>query len=92
MYQKADQVLSQLPPEYKDDLLPAIRNEFLQQEKTVVVFDDDPTGTQTCHEVVVLTSWTLALLIRELKKEPSILFILTNCKEFVKGRGGRAKY
>ncbi len=70
MYQKADQILSQLPPEYKDDLLPAIRNEFLQQEKTVVVFDDDPTGTQTCHDVVVLTSWTVALLIRELKKKP----------------------
>jgi uncharacterized protein YgbK (DUF1537 family) len=84
MYQKADQILSQLPPEYKDDLLPAIRNEFLQQEKTVVVFDDDPTGTQTCHDVVVLTSWTVALLIRELEKKPSILFILTNSRSFSK--------
>ena len=84
MYQKADQVLSQLPPEYKDDLIPAIRSEFLQQEKTVVVFDDDPTGTQTCHDVVVLTSWTLALLIRELEKKPSILFILTNSRSFAK--------
>ena len=84
MYQKADQILSQLPPEYKGDLLPAIRNEFLQEEKTVVVFDDDPTGTQTCHDVVVLTSWTLALLIRELKKKPSILFILTNSRSFSK--------
>ena len=84
MYQKAAQLLSQLPPEYKGDLLPAIRNEFLMEEKTVVVFDDDPTGTQTCYDVVVLTSWTLPILIRELKKKPSILFILTNSRSFSK--------
>jgi uncharacterized protein YgbK (DUF1537 family) len=84
MYQKAAQILSQLPPEYKGDLLPAIRNEFLMEEKTVVVFDDDPTGTQTCYDVVVLTSWTLPILIRELRKKPSILFILTNSRSFSK--------
>jgi len=84
MYQKAAHLLSQLPPEYKGDLLPAIRNEFLMEEKTVVVFDDDPTGTQTCYDVVVLTSWTLPILIRELKKKPSILFILTNSRSFSK--------
>jgi uncharacterized protein YgbK (DUF1537 family) len=84
MYQKADLLLAQLPPEYKGDLLPAIRNEFLMEEKTVVVFDDDPTGTQTCHDVVVLTSWTLPILIRELKKKPSILFILTNSRSLSK--------
>ena len=33
---------------------------------------------------MVLTSWTLALLIRELKKKPSILFILTNSRSFAK--------
>ena len=82
MYQKAEQLLSQLPPEYKDDLLPTIRNEFLQEEKTVVVFDDDPTGTQTCHDVMVLTAWTVALLVRELQKKPSILFILTNSRSY----------
>ena len=84
MYQKAAQLLSQLPHEYKGDLLPAIRNEFLMEDKTVVVFDDDPTGTQTCYDVVVLTSWTLPILIRELKKKPSILFILTNSRSFSK--------
>ena len=80
MYQSVDQVLSQLPPEYQGDLLPSIREEFLRQEKTVVVFDDDPTGTQTCHDVTVLTSWTIPLLVRELEKKPSILFILTNSR------------
>jgi uncharacterized protein YgbK (DUF1537 family) len=84
MYQKAEQLLSQLPPQYKDDLLPTIRNQFLQEEKTVVVFDDDPTGTQTCHDVMVLTAWRVALLVRELQKKPSILFILTNSRSYSK--------
>ncbi len=80
MYKKADQSLSQLPPEYQTELLPAIRREFLQSRKTVVVFDDDPTGTQTCYDVVVLTSWAVATIAEELEKEPSILFILTNSR------------
>lgn len=80
MYKKADQVLSQLPQEYKDELLPEIRREFLKSEKTVVVFDDDPTGTQTCHDVVVLISWSVSLILEALRKKPSILFILTNSR------------
>ena len=80
MYKKAKQTLSQLPPEYQTELLPDIRREFLQSTKTVVVFDDDPTGTQTCYDVVVLTSWSVAAIAEELKKKPSILFILTNSR------------
>lgn len=80
MYKKADEVLSQLPPEYDGELLPSIRQEFLKSEKTVVIFDDDPTGTQTCHDVFVLTSWKTSLIAEELRKKPSILFILTNTR------------
>jgi uncharacterized protein YgbK (DUF1537 family) len=80
MYQKAAHIISQLPPEREDDLLPAIRKTFLQSEKTVLVFDDDPTGTQTCHDVIVLTSWSVELIAEELAKKPSILFILTNSR------------
>lgn len=80
MYPKADHILSQLPCEYKGELLSDIHSKFLQEEKTVIVFDDDPTGTQTCHDVVVLTSWSVALLVQELKKKPYVLFILTNSR------------
>ena len=80
MYQKADELISALPPEKKDDLLPAIRREFLESGKTIVALDDDPTGTQTCYDVVVLTSWDVDLIVEELKKNPSILFILTNSR------------
>ena len=33
MYQKADLLLAQLPPEYKGDLLPEIRSEFLLEKR-----------------------------------------------------------
>lgn len=75
-----------LPPEPKQNLLPEIRKEFLRSGKTLVVLDDDPTGTQTCHDVVVLTAWEVPLLTRELNEHPSILFILTNSRSLPEPR------
>ncbi len=73
-------VLQGLPDEYPESLLPKIRASFLASGKTLVVFDDDPTGTQTCHDVTVLTSWNTELVRNELEASPSILFILTNSR------------
>lgn len=80
MYERVDDVTRALPNERDADLLPLIRQEFVASEKTLVVLDDDPTGTQTCYDVAVLTSWSISLLVAELKKKPSILFILTNSR------------
>jgi len=81
MYVKVDQRMAQLPPAYKArEMLASIREEFIKSEKTIVVLDDDPTGTQTCYDVTVLTSWQVVLIADELKKKPSILFILTNSR------------
>jgi uncharacterized protein YgbK (DUF1537 family) len=80
MYENVNQKLNQLPPEYPEDLLPAIQKEFLDSEKTIVVLDDDPTGTQTCYDVMVLTSWEVGLIAAELRQKPSILYILTNSR------------
>ena len=80
MYTNVKDKLAKLPAEYADELLASIRKEFLRTGKTVVVLDDDPTGTQTCHDVVVLTAWTVPLIVEELRKKPSILFILTNSR------------
>jgi uncharacterized protein YgbK (DUF1537 family) len=80
MYEKTSDAMARLPPENQDELLPVIRAEFIKSRKTVVVLDDDPTGTQTCYDVVVLTSWKVSLVVEELKKNPSILFILTNSR------------
>lgn len=80
MYVNVNQKMAQLPAEYKAELLPSIREKFIKSGKTIVVLDDDPTGTQTCYDVTVLTSWSVTLITGELKKQPSILYILTNSR------------
>ncbi len=81
MYENVTQKMAQLPPDYKaDELLHSIRNEFIRSEKTIVVLDDDPTGTQTCSDVVVLTAWRVGLIASELRQKPAVLFILTNSR------------
>lgn len=80
MYLTINQQLERLPPDYKEELLPFIRDEFCKSEKTIVVLDDDPTGTQTCSDVTVLTSWRVDLITEELTKKPAILYILTNSR------------
>ncbi|WP_080059170.1 four-carbon acid sugar kinase family protein [Spirosoma aerolatum] len=80
MYQSVSQKITQLPREYSVDLLPAIRDVFEKRRQTIVVLDDDPTGTQTCYDVMVLTTWRVELIAEELRKNPSILYILTNSR------------
>lgn len=80
MYLNLNEILKLLPPDYPEELLPLVRNEFLETHKTIVVLDDDPTGTQTCMDVTVLTSWETEEITTELRKKPSILFILTNSR------------
>ena len=80
MPDKIQDKMKGLPAEYAEELLPTIRKQFMKSGKTIVVLDDDPTGTQTSYDVTVLTDWKVDLLIEELKKKPSILFILTNSR------------
>ncbi|ORX92643.1 hypothetical protein BCR34DRAFT_500551 [Clohesyomyces aquaticus] len=48
----------------------------------LVALDDDPTGTQTCHDIVVLMTWSVDVLVDEFKKtKPGCgFFILTNSR------------
>jgi uncharacterized protein YgbK (DUF1537 family) len=80
MYLNVKQKLEQLPGEYKQLDISVVRTHFLHSEKTIVVLDDDPTGTQTCYDVTVLTAWDVQLIKEELLKKPDILFVLTNSR------------
>ena len=46
----------------------------------LVVLDDDPTGTQTCHGINVLTVWNHDTLVEEFRSTDSGFFILTNSR------------
>ncbi|KAL4752234.1 hypothetical protein BDW72DRAFT_212107 [Aspergillus terricola var. indicus] len=46
----------------------------------LVVLDDDPTGTQTCHGINVLTVWDEEILVQEFQTCSRGFFILTNSR------------
>ncbi|KAL4926184.1 NADP-dependent oxidoreductase domain-containing protein [Aspergillus undulatus] len=46
----------------------------------LVVLDDDPTGTQTCHGINVLTVWDEEIIIKEFYQCNGGFFILTNSR------------
>ncbi len=72
--------LSSLPPEWPDDLRATIRKWVEASGRTIVVLDDDPTGTQTVYDVPVLTGWDVDVLAAELAREPACFYILTNSR------------
>jgi hypothetical protein len=51
-------------------------------KKTLVVLDDDPTGTQTVHDIMVLTTFDKEVLREQLRKREPGFFILTNSRAY----------
>ncbi len=78
-----DETIGNLPPEYPSDALKQI-TAFLSSTSTsprrLVVLDDDPTGTQTCHDISVLTVWDIQTLTAEFLSPTPGFFILTNSR------------
>ena len=74
------ETFAQLPPPWPDDLLPAIRDALRQGAQTLIVLDDDPTGTQTVYDLPVLTDWSEATLRQELAAGTPVFYVLTNSR------------
>jgi uncharacterized protein YgbK (DUF1537 family) len=74
------EVAGSLPPEYPFSLVDDNRLIFLKMGITVIVLDDDPTGTQTMHQVPVLTTWGEEEITSELNHKTPLFFILTNSR------------
>jgi uncharacterized protein YgbK (DUF1537 family) len=73
-------LFDQLPPEWPDDLLPAIQDRIRASRRKVVVLDDDPTGTQTVHGIPVLTEWPVDQLQAVLTEDWPVVYLLTNSR------------
>jgi uncharacterized protein YgbK (DUF1537 family) len=70
-----------LPAPWPEDLRPQIRAAVASQPgHKLVVLDDDPTGTQTVHDVPVLTVWDVDTLRAELAQPGSCFYLLTNSR------------
>jgi uncharacterized protein YgbK (DUF1537 family) len=78
--------LGSLPPlsATSDELRSQTRNHIRSNPRIpiLVALDDDPTGTQTCHDIPVLTTWTVQGLVEEFQQtQPGGgFFILTNSR------------
>lgn len=81
--QDKDALLASLPPIWAGELSSWKTDLLSQLDQTLVVLDDDPTGTQTVHSVVVLTDWSVERLEAELAKRPAVFYILTNSRSLV---------
>jgi uncharacterized protein YgbK (DUF1537 family) len=78
--------LTDLPPAWSEDLLPAIREEIARSGRRLVVLDDDPTGTQTTHGVLVVTEWSEDELAGALRESHPAIFVLTNSRSLPEQR------
>ncbi|MBO1306837.1 hydroxyacid dehydrogenase [Enterococcus sp. 669A] len=75
------------------DELPKLDEKTIDQElrtaletlnKKIVVLDDDPTGTQTVHDVSIYTDWTIESLRKGFLEKNKLFFVLTNSRGFTK--------
>ncbi len=82
---RRDALFPELPAEWRVSLLPLIQR-YVHGGAKVVVLDDDPTGTQTVHDVVVLTEWPVDALVEELRQPDSVVYILTNSRAYAAER------
>jgi uncharacterized protein YgbK (DUF1537 family) len=74
------ETLSHLPPPAESPLA-SIRTALRRRpQHKVVVLDDDPTGTQTVHDIAVLTTWDTAALAAEFADGSPGFYILTNSR------------
>lgn len=75
------QTLHTLPSEFALDMDSHVRRPLeTNSMPTLVILDDDPTGTQTCHDVNVLMTWDEENLYKEFSQGASGFFILTNSR------------
>ena len=51
--------------------------------RPIVVLDDDPTGTQTVHDVPVITEWSVEAIEKEIRQQTPLFYILTNSRALV---------
>jgi len=75
-----DTLLASLPQPWPESLLPTIQDQNAANQRSLIVLDDDPTGTQTVYDLPVLTDWSVETLRAELAQGTAVFYILTNSR------------
>ncbi|MGH3147138.1 MAG: four-carbon acid sugar kinase family protein [Rubrobacter sp.] len=71
---------NQPPARHEPEALKKIRDRVVGSGRRVIVLDDDPTGTQTVHDVPVLTTWSYSELRWALEQPSPTVYVLTNSR------------
>ena len=71
-YPKIDEALA-------DKLL---NQEIANNNKKIVVLDDDPTGVQTVHDIHVYTGWSYEEMLEAFNESNNLFYVLTNSRGF----------
>jgi len=77
---ESGQILDRYPPPAGHQHRETIGDGFNKADVTMVVLDDDPTGTQTVYDTPVLTRWDKATLTREFSNGMPLFYLLTNSR------------
>ena len=86
-------LLVHLPPEPDEDsLFGAIQQAVIKSTRKLVVIDDDPTGTQTIHDVQLLTTWNSSLLTAALRADSHLFYLLTNSRSMPQSEAARLNH
>ena len=64
------------------------REVLAKLSRKVVVFDDDPTGIQTTHDVYVYTRWDVETLTEALLDPYPMFYVLTNSRALTAKEAG----
>ena len=59
-----------------------LREEYEKFDRKIVVLDDDPTGSQTVHDIHVYTDWSQETLDEAFASDEKLFYILTNSRSF----------
>ena len=59
-----------------------LQEQYAQFDRKIVVLDDDPTGSQTVHDIHVYTDWTQETLDEAFGSDEKLFYILTNSRSF----------
>jgi uncharacterized protein YgbK (DUF1537 family) len=76
----AESLHASLPPNERPDLTAEITGLIQKVDPKLIVLDDDPTGTQTVHDIPIVTKWTIEHLSRELTDSSPVSYVLTNSR------------
>ncbi len=77
-----------LPPERKPESLTESDRLTKESDFSVIILDDDPTGTQTVHGVPVITEWSVEAIAAEFRQKTPAFFILTNSRSLSEDQAG----